>query len=133
MYSTLPCERLPKNRRICLSWSIFCMHTSFRTEFAASGCFFRSTIFMATASPVCRLISSFTLHPNIGYTIVRGLVTDIRRLQDELQLQLQRWCLCIDCSPSGRIECAVCRLSVFGRTPVFLEFPGPGRHRGHAH
>lgn len=61
MYSMSFWQRVPKYRRICLWWSIFWMHTSFFTDVDASGCFFVSTIFMATASFVWRFNNSFTL------------------------------------------------------------------------
>lgn len=62
MYSMSPWLRCPKNLRMCGWLRAFWMQTSFFTEVPASGCFFRSTIFMATASPDWRLMSSFTLY-----------------------------------------------------------------------
>ena len=61
MYSTVPCVLFPKNFRMFGCDRIFWMHTSFFTEASASGCFFRSTIFIATASPDSRLMRSLTL------------------------------------------------------------------------
>ena len=61
MYSMVSCVRLPKNLRMFGCWRSLCMHTSFFTDSFASGCFSRSIIFMATASPDCRFMSNFTL------------------------------------------------------------------------
>lgn len=62
MYSIVPWLRLPKNLRMLGCESIFCMQTSFFTDAAASECFLRSTIFIATASPEILLTSNLTLH-----------------------------------------------------------------------
>lgn len=61
MYSIDPCVRLPKNLRIFGCERIFWMQTSFLTDDSASGCFSKSIIFIATASPDWRFMSSFTL------------------------------------------------------------------------
>lgn len=62
MYSRLASLRWPKNLMMCVSRSNRWMQTSLRKLARASGCFSRSTIFMATASPVLAFVRSFTLH-----------------------------------------------------------------------
>lgn len=61
MYSISFWRRVPKYRKMCGCCKNFCMHTSFLTDADASGCFFVSTIFIATASPVCRFSNNLTL------------------------------------------------------------------------
>lgn len=62
IYSVSFCLRVPKYRNICGCCKNFWMHTSFFTDANASGCFRVSTIFIATASLVCRFSNSLTLH-----------------------------------------------------------------------
>lgn len=64
IYSISFCRRVPKYLRMCECCNIFWIHTSFFTDADASGCFRVSTIFMATASPVCRFSNSLTLMEN---------------------------------------------------------------------
>lgn len=77
MYSMVPCERLPKNLRMFGCVRIFWMQTSFFTDCSASGCFCRSTIFIATASPDSRLISNFTLRKLIENNLKMELLRDL--------------------------------------------------------
>lgn len=58
---------LPKNFIILGCFNMRCRHISFRTASAASGCFTRSTIFIATASPLSLFISSLTLLCDLVY------------------------------------------------------------------
>lgn len=108
MYSMDPCVRLPKNLRM-FGWArIFCIQTSFLTDDSASGCFSRSTIFIATASPERRLMSNFTLEG-----CRRKILTSKRSSQIE-----------IDSKSEDIYSLSICTFAQsLGEIPVFHKLP----------
>lgn len=64
------------------------MQTSFFTDAAASECFLRSTIFMATASPEILLTRSLTLHT---ITNIRGDCEVKKKEREEKKIYIKKW------------------------------------------